>query len=124
LATIGSSATATIERDLTALWSRLLGCETVASTSNFFDLGGHSLMAVQMHRALHDTIAPTLVLTDIFRFPTIATLAAHIAHLQDLAVATLPATAPRMNEGARRAATRLAMTRRERSSLRGAGGQS
>jgi hypothetical protein len=46
---------------------------------NFFSIGGHSLLAVQMHRELKTSLAPDLTITDLFRFPTVATLAGHIA---------------------------------------------
>lgn len=67
-----------LEARMTAVWSRLLGQEVLSSTANFFDLGGHSLLAVELHRTLINELAIDLKLTDIFRFPTVAALAAHV----------------------------------------------
>ena len=47
---------------------------------NFFDLGGHSLLAVQVLRALKERLQRDLVITDIFRFPTVQALSAHLSH--------------------------------------------
>ena len=53
--------------------------DRVGLNDNFFALGGHSLLAVQLHRDLKASIAPELTITDVFRFPTVGALAAHLA---------------------------------------------
>ena len=68
-----------IEQAIAMTFARTLGRERVSRHDNFFALGGHSLLAVQMHRELKTTLAPQLTITDVFRFPTIASLAAHIS---------------------------------------------
>ena len=45
---------------------------------NFFDLGGHSLLVVQVHRKLQEVLGRALSLTDIFRFPTIRALSSYL----------------------------------------------
>jgi acyl carrier protein len=35
------------ERTIAAVWSELLGVESVGSSSNFFEIGGHSLLAME-----------------------------------------------------------------------------
>ncbi len=61
------------------IWQRSLGVPRVAPSDNFFALGGHSLLAVQVHRELRSLPgAERLTITDIFRFPTLAALAAHL----------------------------------------------
>ncbi len=66
-------------QQIAAAFKRVLGCERVGMNDNFFNLGGHSLLAVQVHRDLKASIAPELTITDIYRFPTVAGLAARIA---------------------------------------------
>ena len=64
---------------IAAIWSRVLGVAEVKPADNFFQLGGHSLLAVQVHRELRDVLAlPGLSITDVFRFPVLSALAAHI----------------------------------------------
>ncbi|MGR3617832.1 MAG: MupA/Atu3671 family FMN-dependent luciferase-like monooxygenase [Paracoccaceae bacterium] len=61
------------------IWNRILGVSDIRSSNNFFELGGHSLLAVQMHREIRDTLGlKKLGITDIFRFPILKDLAAHV----------------------------------------------
>ncbi|PZO74495.1 MAG: luciferase [Mesorhizobium amorphae] len=71
------------ERVVTDAFKRILGRAQVGRHDNFFALGGHSLLAVQMHRELKSGLAPALTITDLFRFPTVAGLAQHIAGGRD-----------------------------------------
>ncbi|MGC3972487.1 MAG: LLM class flavin-dependent oxidoreductase [Pirellulales bacterium] len=68
-----------VEQKIATLWQELLGREQVGVDDNFFDLGGHSLLVVRMHRQLTKLVTMPVALTDLFRFPTIRTLAAHLA---------------------------------------------
>lgn len=101
-----AGAPADLEHRISAVWCRLLGLETVGRTQNFFDLGGHSLLAVQLHRALQSELSADLKLTDIFRFPTVASLASHLG--------TSAPSATVATEGRDRARLRLEMSRRGR----------
>ena len=68
-----------IEKEIATIWKRILGVREVGSKDSFFALGGHSLLAVQAHREIRDTLGATkLTITDIFRFPTLSALAAHL----------------------------------------------
>lgn len=65
---------------IAAIWSRILGVGDIRPSDNFFTLGGHSLLAVQAHREIRAALnVPTLPITDIFRFPTLQGLAAHLS---------------------------------------------
>ncbi|CUI00496.1 MupA/Atu3671 family FMN-dependent luciferase-like monooxygenase [Leisingera aquaemixtae] len=67
---------------IATVWSRILGVSGIGAQDNFFALGGHSLLAVQAHRELRTELGTAaLSITDIFRFPTLAGLAAHIEGL-------------------------------------------
>jgi natural product biosynthesis luciferase-like monooxygenase protein len=63
-----------------SVWSGLLG-RAVGRDDNFFDVGGHSLLAVKVYRELCDRTLTSLALTDIFRYPTVRTLGAHVAEM-------------------------------------------
>lgn len=60
------------------IWTEELG-RAVGRDDNFFEIGGHSLLAVKVFRRLTDSTDVPLALTDIFRYPTIRTFAAHLA---------------------------------------------
>lgn len=61
-----------------SVWCELLSIEHVGDDENFFEVGGDSLLAVKLHRKLLDIFGNGLTLTDQFRFPTIASLSAHL----------------------------------------------
>jgi len=78
-----------IEAQIAAIWARVLGVEKVGAKDNFFALGGHSLLAVQVHREIRDSLgAAKLSITDIFRFPVLSALAAHLDDRPKIAAAT------------------------------------
>jgi hypothetical protein len=68
-----------VERKIASIWGELLGVSEVGSNDNFFALGGHSLLAVLAHRQIREALGSSrLAITDIFRFPTLSALAAHL----------------------------------------------
>jgi acyl carrier protein len=60
-----------IEEVLAVIWIELLGVDRVGIHDNFFDLGGHSLMAMRLIAAVRDTLGITLPLKTFFESPTI-----------------------------------------------------
>ncbi|HSV69344.1 MAG TPA: MupA/Atu3671 family FMN-dependent luciferase-like monooxygenase [Methylibium sp.] len=70
--------TSDLEETIAAIWKDVLKLPQVGTRDNFFDLGGHSLLAVQTHRRLKEALNRNLSITDIFRFPTIASLSAFL----------------------------------------------
>lgn len=95
----GSDAPASaVEAQIQAIWCDVLKLPQVRPTENFFDIGGHSLLAIQVHRRLSAELSQPVALTDIFRFPTIAALGAHLSGAEGDAGAAL--------EGQNRAAMR------------------
>jgi natural product biosynthesis luciferase-like monooxygenase protein len=67
------------EKSIAALWRDVLGLSEISVTDNFFDLGGHSLLVVQVQRRLHEASGQEVSITDMFRFPTIRGLAQHLS---------------------------------------------
>ena len=58
--------------------------EKIGIHDNFFDLGGHSLLLVQIHNQLRQQFREDLSMLDLFRYPTIYTLAKYLeGHDQD-----------------------------------------
>jgi len=61
------------------LWAELLNLERVGIHDNFFDLGGHSLLIVQLHRRLKSELDSSLSIAQMFQYPTIAAMAGHLS---------------------------------------------
>jgi hypothetical protein len=68
-----------LESRLAELWRETLALPRVGVEDNFFDLGGHSLLVVRLQRRMHELTTKPVPLTDLFRFPTIRSLARHLA---------------------------------------------
>ncbi len=68
-----------LERMLVEIWRDVLGIERVGVRDNFFEVGGHSLLVVQMHRRLRERLGRELAIVDLFENPTIESLARHLA---------------------------------------------
>jgi natural product biosynthesis luciferase-like monooxygenase protein len=68
-----------LEKTIAGIWEQVLGRSSVGTFENFFDLGGHSLLVVQVQRRLHEACGREVSLTDMFRLPTIQALAAHLS---------------------------------------------
>ena len=68
-----------IERRLAGFWSDLLGIEQIGAEDNFFDLGGHSLIAVRLFAQVKSVFAVDFPISILFEAPTIRKCAALIA---------------------------------------------
>ncbi|MFN0241291.1 MAG: type I polyketide synthase [Planctomycetota bacterium] len=64
-----------IERTLTGFWRELLGVHSVGARDNFFDLGGHSLIAVRLFARIKKTFRVEFPISLLFEAPTIETCA-------------------------------------------------
>ncbi len=94
------------ERIIAQVWSELLRKSSIGADENLFDLGANSLLVMQANVQLRTALGKPLSLVEMFQFPTVAKLA---AHLQSPAAAGQPAA----DAGADRAeARREAMQRR------------
>ncbi|HSS77367.1 MAG TPA: nitroreductase family protein, partial [Thermoanaerobaculia bacterium] len=67
------------ERTVAGIWREVLGLEKVGAHDNFFELGGHSLALVRVHILLKERLGREVSIVDLFRFPTVAALARHLA---------------------------------------------
>ncbi|HXQ69518.1 MAG TPA: amino acid adenylation domain-containing protein, partial [Pyrinomonadaceae bacterium] len=67
-----------LERRQAQIWREVLNVEQVGLNDNFFDLGGHSLLLIQVHGRLRDELGLQLSAIDLFKYPTIALLAEHL----------------------------------------------
>jgi acyl carrier protein len=67
-----------MEKILAGLWQKALRQDAVGVHDNFFDLGADSLMLTTLHRQLQNELKREFPITDLFQFPTIAALSAHL----------------------------------------------
>ncbi|HEX5757932.1 MAG TPA: amino acid adenylation domain-containing protein, partial [Thermoanaerobaculia bacterium] len=68
-----------VAQRLAALWREVIGVEEVGLEDNFFELGGHSLLLARVHARLPDLFGRSLPMVDLFKYPTVGALAAHLA---------------------------------------------
>ncbi|MFP5274550.1 non-ribosomal peptide synthetase [Coleofasciculus sp.] len=64
-----------LELQLTQIWEKVLGKKSISINDNFFDLGGHSLIAVRLFDQIEKTFSQTLPLATLFQAATIEELA-------------------------------------------------
>jgi acyl transferase domain-containing protein/acyl carrier protein len=81
LGTAYIAPTNAIEQKIADIWQELLGIEQVGSNDNFFDLGGHSLIGIQLISQLRKYFQVELSLRQFFEFPTVAELALAIEEI-------------------------------------------
>jgi amino acid adenylation domain-containing protein len=93
----GDEITAT-EALIVGIWREVLQRETVGVGDNFFDIGGHSLAVAAVHGRLTAATGRTIRMLDLFRYPNIRALAAHLdgtGEQPELAKAAMRAAARR-----------------------------
>jgi FkbH-like protein len=66
------------EKRLVDLWGTLLQIDPIGITDNYFDLGGTSLLAVEVFVAIQTHFGPKLPLTTLVECPTVQSLAQRI----------------------------------------------
>ncbi len=68
-----------LEETLVEIWQSVLKVDEVGTRDNFFDLGGHSLSLIRVHGAIQKHLGRKIPMVEMFRFPTVGTLAAFLA---------------------------------------------
>lgn len=68
-----------LERLISTIWEEVLRIKKVSVNSNFFDLGGHSLLVVEVQSKLRELLDRDVAVAELFRYPTISTLARHLS---------------------------------------------
>jgi amino acid adenylation domain-containing protein len=72
-------AVGSLERVIAACWIDVLGLDAVDRQANFFALGGHSLLLALVQGRLEERLDRRISLARLVEFPTIASLASHLA---------------------------------------------
>jgi acyl carrier protein len=74
-----------LEVAIARLWSEVLGGEEVSVTDNFFEIGGNSLVAVQLIALIRREFGVRLPMRSLFEDPTVEGAAAKVAELRTAA---------------------------------------
>lgn len=74
-----------LENQLVEIWQHVLGVQPIGVMDNFFDLGGHSLMAVRLFSLIEKEVGFKLPLMTLFDAPTIANQAKSLQSAEDRA---------------------------------------
>jgi len=78
-----------LEASLAQVWGRVLGVAQVGAADDFFELGGNSLVAVQLIGQIRTALGVKLPMRSLFAAPTVSAMAELVAKLDDE-----PAAAP------------------------------
>ncbi|SEH01213.1 amino acid adenylation domain-containing protein [Nonomuraea solani] len=80
------------ERALAGLWAETLRVDRIGADDSFFDLGGHSLAAVQITNRIRARLRAEITVADLMAHPTVADLA-------ELVERSSPSASVRMERG-------------------------
>lgn len=72
-----------LEHVIAKIWQEVLQLPEVGVHSNFFDLGGHSLLSIEVRDKLQGVLQREITLIELFEHPTISSLAQHLAPQQE-----------------------------------------
>jgi amino acid adenylation domain-containing protein/non-ribosomal peptide synthase protein (TIGR01720 family) len=89
------SGTRRLDESIREIWKAALHLQEIDADANFFDLGGHSMLLARVQDRLREALQKDIPLLDLFKYPTIRSLAAHYSgtDIPRLSEAPAPASA-------------------------------
>ncbi|WP_023986327.1 non-ribosomal peptide synthetase [Mycolicibacterium neoaurum] len=76
------------EETIADVWKAVLRVDSVGLDDHFFELGGDSLLSIRVHAQLTDKLRADLPIVALLQYPTVRTLARHLAGEQHRTVST------------------------------------
>ncbi len=78
-----------MEKVIAEIWREVLELKEISVYDDFFELGGHSYLLVQIHSKLcmrmrAKVLNYNIALVDLFKYPTIYSLAKYLSNMQDI----------------------------------------
>ena len=83
--------TTPLEKLLARIWADVLKTDRIGIHDNFFDLGGHSFLAIKAHSRLSKTLGREIPLLKLFEFPTLESLASFLEQAEETSAAAAAA---------------------------------
>ena len=71
-----------LEQQVLDIWRDVLRQDAISTTSSFFDIGGDSLLLVEVRNRIKQRFGLQVATTTLFEYPTIASLAGFLARQQ------------------------------------------
>jgi acyl carrier protein len=68
-----------LEADVLAIWRDVLRRDEIGVHDSFFDLGGDSMLLLRVAGRLNRHLGWEVRINDLFRYPTVESLAGHLA---------------------------------------------
>jgi FkbH-like protein len=68
------------ELSIAKVWEKVLHIDLPGRNDNFFEVGGNSLLLVQVNSQLIEAFCQDIQITTLFQYPTIASLAKHLSN--------------------------------------------
>ncbi len=68
-----------LEKNILKIWQSVLKSEKFSINDNFFDVGGNSVLMLDVLDLIKSTIDANVQITDMFQYPTISQLALHLS---------------------------------------------
>jgi amino acid adenylation domain-containing protein len=66
------------EKIIAAIWQEVLNADSLSIHDNFFDLGGHSLLLVEVNSKLREALNREIQIVEMFKHPTVMALAKYL----------------------------------------------
>jgi acyl transferase domain-containing protein/SAM-dependent methyltransferase len=102
LTTAYTAPTTELEHLVARQWAEVLGLDRVGVHDNFFDLGGESLLVIQVADRLREELSVDLSVKKLFENLTVAEVVREIEHLRHAPAATTTRITPSRRRAARR----------------------
>jgi acyl carrier protein len=67
-----------LQASILTIWKDVLKSASISMDDNFFDIGGHSLLMVQVHERLQRSLQRTFPLITLLQYPTIRSLSSFL----------------------------------------------
>lgn len=67
-----------IEKKVEKIWESILNIDHIGVNDNFFDIGGHSLLLIQVYYKIKESFKTDLAVVDMFKYSTIRSLSEYL----------------------------------------------